>query len=177
MRNQGVLFLGLLLILFGGLALATNLLHIDFGMICWPAGLILLGAWLLLRPRLISPGTFLDIRPFGDFKRRGAWTVKSEEFWSFIGDTRLDMSEAEIPEGETSLRAYGFIGNIRLRLPQDVGFALASTAFLNETRILGDKQETFLAPMQYTSPNYESAGRKVHLETWFFIADIRIEQA
>jgi predicted membrane protein len=177
MRNSGVLFLGILLIFFGGLALVSQFFHIDFGTICWPVGLILVGLFMLLRPRLIPAGTNLDFRLLGDAKRRGTWTVQNEEFWSFVGDTRLDMSEAEIPAGETKLRVYGFVGDVRLRLPQDVGFCVNSVAFLSETRILGDKQDTFVAPFEFKTPGYETAERKIRLESWFFVANIRAEQS
>jgi predicted membrane protein len=177
MRNSGMLFLGFLLILFGGLALVSQLFHIDFGTICWPVGLILVGLFMLVRPRLMPAGTHLDFRPLGDVRRHGVWTVQSEEFWSFVGDTKLDMSEADIPPGETVLRVYGFVGDVRLRLPQEVGFAVNSTAFLSETKMLGDKQDTFISPFEYTSPGYESAGRKIRLESWFFVANIKVEQS
>ena len=177
MRNSGMLFLGFVLILFGALALVSQLLNIDFGAICWPTGLILVGLFMLLRPRLMPAGTHLDIRPIGDVKRRGVWTVQNEEFWSFVGDTRLDMNEADIPPGETRLRIYGFVGDVRLRLPQGVGFSVSSVAFLSETRILGDKQDTFISPFEYASPGYEAAERKIRLESWFFVANIKVEQS
>lgn len=176
MRNSGMLVLGSLLILFGALALLSQLLGVNFWTFCWPVGLILLGVFLLLRPRLIPAGTILDMRLLGDLRRRGVWTVQDEEFWTLIGDTRLDMTEADIPPGETKLRVYGFVGETRLYLPPDVGFSVYSTAFLSETKILGQKQDTFLLPFEYASPGYESAERKVRLESWFFVADIKVEQ-
>ena len=176
MRNQSALFLGLLLILFGAMLLASNLLHIDFGAICWPAGLIVVGLWMLLRPRLAPAGTNVEMRLLGDVKRTGSWSVSSEEFWSFVGDTKLDLTQADIPLGETALRAYGFVGDVRLRLPQNVGFSVFSTAFLSDTKILGQKQDTFLTPFEYTSPGYEMAERRIRLQATFFVANIRIEQ-
>lgn len=176
MRNSGLLFLGLLLILFGVLALVSEVLEVNFWTICWPIGLILIGLWMLVRPRLMPPGTHLDMRLLGDVKRRGTWQVHDEEFWSLVGDTKLDFSEADIPPGETRLRIYGLVGDIRLRLPQGVGLCLYSTAFLSETRIQGNKQDTFISPFEYTSLDYENAERKIRLDCWFFVTNIKVEQ-
>ena len=94
--------------------------------------------------------------------------------------TGFARESGTLPDGTSflwELRSVNGRGlDVRLRLPQQVGCSISSVAFLSETRIMGNKQDTFVAPFEYTSPGYESAERKIRLETWFFVANIRLEQ-
>jgi hypothetical protein len=164
MRNQGQIYIGAAIILIGLLLLIGNVFDVDVGALCLPLGLILLGVWLLLRPQLVGPDTALRMRVFGPI-------------WLFVGDVILDFTRAEIPPGETPIRVYGFVSSIRVTVPQDVGVAVSSTAFVTDARMLGQKRESFLAPVELTSDGYETAERKVRLETIFFVADVRVKQA
>lgn len=174
MRNKGQLFFGGALILFGLMIAISNIFNINLWTVFWPAVLILLGLWLLFRPRLVPEGSGFDVRPFGGQRRSGSWVVADEETWTFIGDTKLDMSEAEIPLGETSIRLYGFIGDVDLRIPEGVGLSVSSIAFLNDTKIFGNKRSQFLLPVEFTTDGYAEAERKVRLDTAFFITDLDI---
>jgi lia operon protein LiaF len=177
MRNQGQVYLALFIILIGVLFLIGNLFDVDVGTFCWPTALILLGLWLLLRPQLISSDAAVHQKLLGDIRRRGAWQVTDEEIWLGIGDIRLDLAEAEIPVGETKLRVWNFVGSVNLRVPDDVGVSLTSTAFVSDVRMFGRKQEGILTPVQMSSENYETAERKVRLEITCFVADVRIRRA
>ena len=176
MRNRGPLFIDSLLVVFGIVLLLGNLFQINVWKLCWPTGLILVGVWLLLRPRFALPGTFVNIRFIADDKRYGTWQVGNEEIWSFIGDVRLDMTQANIPPGETTYQMYGFIGDLDILVPKDVGFSISSTAFLTSARINGRKSDSFLVPATYASENYASVERKIRLESYFFIADVDARQ-
>lgn len=176
-KTVGPFIFGGLLILWGVLILTSKLLHIDFWAICWPSLLILIGVWLLLRPRLVLGGAPVNIRPLADIRRSGTWRVGNEEIWTLVGDTRLDMTQAEIPPGETTFRVYGFVGDVVLRLPPEVGLCISSQAFLTENRMHGKKQDAFLSPYDYTSPDYENTERKLRLETYFFVVTLKVYQA
>jgi lia operon protein LiaF len=176
MRNYGLMVIGVVLILFGLMFLIGNVFDIDVGALCWPVGLILFGVWILLRPQLASPGKALRMRAFGPIRRDGAWQVADEELWLFVGDVHLDLMQAEIPLGETLIRVSGFVGNVRMLVPEGVGVSTSSTAFVTDVRALGERRDGFLAPVSLTSDDYETAERKVRLETAFFVADVRVRR-
>lgn len=177
MRNRSFIIVGGLLILWGGLILLSQLLKINFGDICWPVGLILIGIFLLVRPGMVAGKARVTFSPFNNTRRSGAWQVASEELYTLVGDTRYDLTEAEISPGETVLRVFGFVGDVKVILPPDLAFSVTSWAFLNDAHILGQKHERFVSPLEYTSSGYESAEKKVHLETYFFVIDLDILQA
>ncbi|MCB8984113.1 MAG: cell wall-active antibiotics response protein [Ardenticatenaceae bacterium] len=174
MRNQGQFTLGIVIVVVGVVLLLANLLHIDLGVICWPMAFILLGLFFILRPRMIEPGTAVTQKFLGEVKRSGSWAVNDEEFWYFIADADFDMTSADIPFGETRIRALGFVSDIDLRVPKDVGVLVSSTAFVSEVDMLGDKEESFLGPIHLETPNYKLAERKIRLETTSFVSDIKV---
>jgi lia operon protein LiaF len=177
MRNQGQLILGVVVIVVGLVLLIGNVFDVNVWVLCWPIGLIVLGLLLLLRPQLISSDATTRQKLLGDIRRRGEWQVVEEEFWLGIGDVTLDMTQAEIPPGETHLRVVQFIGDVRVTMPEEVGLSLSSTAMVGSVRAFGRKRDIFFSPLRLSSENYEAAERKVRLETSMFIGDVRIRQA
>ena len=177
MRNQGQLFLGGLLIFLGVLFLFGSLFHINVWAFCWPVGLILLGGWILLRPQMVTPGTPVRVTLLGSIARIGSWRVTNEEFWLFVGDAKFDMTRADIPAGETTLRLFGFVGDVALTVPPGVGIAVASTAFVTDLKILGRQAENFVMPYSFTSDDYATAERKVRLEVTHFVASVKVTRS
>jgi len=177
MRNRWLILVGVLFILWGLVSLVSTVFHVNAGAFCLPVALIALGVWLLVRPRVLGPGTGFHLLLLGDLHRSGDWRVTSEEIWVGVGDIRLDMTQAEIPPGETTLHVLGFVGDVRLHLPPDVGVAVSSAAFVTDARVLGQQYETVFDALHVTSENYEAAGRKIRLEVTAFVADLRVERA
>jgi predicted membrane protein len=176
MRNQGQLFIGLMFIFAGMLFLATTLFNINAWAFCWPLGFILLGVWLIARPQMAGPDTRFVQQFIGDIKRDGAWQVEDTEFWSFIGDVDMDMTLAQFAAGETTMRLYSFIGDVRIYLPADVGITVTCSAFINDVKILDEKQEGFLHTVSATSSDYETAEHRLRLEVSSFIGDVKVRR-
>lgn len=175
MRNSGVLFFGGLLILIGIMILAGNLFNVNLWAFFWPVLLILLGLWILARPRwsgAMGPASILFLN---NLRRKGDWQVKGEEIWVFLGNVLMDLTSAEIPTGETVYRIYGFIGDVDLIVPQGVGVSISSAAFINEVKIFGKKQSSILIPIETASEGYDVAERKIRLDVAFFISDVRFK--
>lgn len=176
MHDRTQVFIGGSLVLVGSIFLLGNLLDVDVWKFCWPTAIILLGVWLLFRPRLVGPDTRVRQRILGDIRRYGSWQVADEEIWIGIGDVKLDMTEADIPLGETCIRVFGFVGDVDLRVPQDVGVRLSSRAFVSEIEALGQKRDNFAGVFILLSENYDTAERKIRLETSFFVNDVDVRQ-
>ena len=174
MRNNAQIIFGMVVILLGVSIILGMFFDINFFAVCFSVGLILIGVWILVRPRFLPEDSNLRLLIFGDFRRKGDWQVQGEEIWMFIGDIRLDMSEASIPTGTTSFRIMAFIGDINLKLPEDVGLHLSSYAFVNDIKIDGKKKDYIFVPMDYKTDSYDAAERRIRLETMCFIGDIDV---
>lgn len=176
MRNQPQVWFGVLIILLGVVFLLGTLFNFNVWTYCWPIGLIALGVLFLVRPQTIGPNANSTAIVLGDIRRDEAWKVSDEEFWAGICGLKLDLSRADIPIGETHLRLVGFIGDVDLRLPPDVGCHIVSTAFISDVKMFGHKQDSLFVPIDVTSDNYAAAERKIRLDTACFIADIDIKR-
>lgn len=176
MQNRGQLYIGGLLILFGVVFLFGTVLNINIWDFFWPLLLVLLGVWMLLRPRMVGADTAIQYRLLIDGNRHGAWQVRNEELWQFIGDLNLDMSAANIPNGKTKIRFVGFVNDVDLIIPHDVGVSVSSTAFVTDSNILGKNQDTVMFPFHMTSSNYQTAERKIDIEMTSFVSAIKVRQ-
>ncbi len=177
MRDQGRIVGGLLIIFLGVMILASQLLKISFCPLLFAVLFIIGGIALLLRPRTLGADASLRARLLGPIRYRGHWQVQEQEIWLFVGDVRLDFSEAEIPTGETPIRVFGFVVDLRAVVPEDVGIAITSNAIISDARLLGRKSDGFALPARLTSQNYETAEHRIRLEATGFISNIRVKAA
>ena len=125
---------------------------------------------------MAGPDTGLQMAVFGPIRRYGVWQVADEEIWLFVGDVNLDLTEAMIPPGETRIHVFSFVSTVRLVVPEDVGVALASTAFVTTSRFFGRKRDQILLAPPLTSDDYETAERKIRLEPTMFVADVKVRR-
>lgn len=176
MPSHSQRIIGVILVSVGLIILLARVFDIYVWLICWPVSLILVGVWLLFRPQLVLYGKPVTLHFLGDIKRIGNWKVKDEEIWLFVGDVEIDLSQADIPPGLTTIRIYGFVGEVELLAPQDVGVLVSSTAFLTDGKLWGMKQERFFSRLDKSNTIYKTAERKVLLDTYFFVTDLDVSQ-
>ncbi len=174
MQHRGQVMLGAFLVAIGLMVLLGNLLNVNLWRLFWPLLLIAIGAWFILRPSMVEEGTSVTQRLLGDVKRSGAARMQDEEIFLLIGDVKLDLREATWPEGETRLRILGFVGDIELQVPENVGVALSSTSFVSSVRWADRKEEGLFLPLQLQSENYELARQRLRLEIVHFVSDIKV---
>ena len=176
MNNRGYIFIGGALVVLGLLALISSWLDVDFCALVLPLLLIAAGVYIILRPRFASPGTAMHVRLLGDAKRTGAWTALDEELWVLIGDATFDLTQATIPPGETVIRFLGFVGDLKLIVPEGVPVAVSSAAFLTTSKVFGVKKDTFLEPFETASEGYDAAESKLRFESWHFVTGLRLRR-
>ena len=175
MRNQGQIYIAVFIIIAGVLLLLGNLFNINIWAYIFPVGLILLGVFVLLRPRTVAPGTRSHMMLIGDFNRAGPGDLTDEEYWGFIVDANYDLTKYDIPPGETIIRGYSFIGDIEIFAPADVGVAIHGSSFITTLKVNGEKEEeSFLAPLHWKSDGYKMAERRVRFDLTQFIGDLKL---
>jgi len=153
--------------------LIGNIFGLALGKLFLPALFILLGIWLLRPPRhedveRTSNGFIQDM------KRNGDWVVENESFHVFIGDLKLDLTEAILPPGETTFYFSGFIADIKIRIPKETGVKLSSSAFINEVNVLGQKRGGIFAPAEMQTTDYKAAEKRLHIVASHFISDVKV---
>ncbi|MGC9469008.1 MAG: cell wall-active antibiotics response protein LiaF [Anaerolineae bacterium] len=177
MRERTRMIVGAVILGLGLILLIDALVGVNIWDYLWPLIIIGIGVWILMRSRKMERRGLTVFQLLGDVRRRGAWTVREEEIWCVIGDVRLDLTEAQIPEGETTIALRGFVGSVNITVPADIGLAVTSSAILTDARVLGDKQDYVLTVYEAKSDNYVEAARKVRLDILYFVVDLRARMA
>jgi lia operon protein LiaF len=175
MRDKGSAVAGMVLIGLGVLFLLSIWLRINLWGFFWPGLLIVLGVAILVRSHGVPAGGRSEFVLLGDIERTGDWPVTAEETWIGIGDVDLDFTRANVPVGETVIGLRGFIGDVEVVVPQNVGLSIVAGGFITNVKRAGHKEQTvFLGPYHQQSEGYETAERKIRLETSFFIHDLKL---
>lgn len=177
MAKKPALWVGGAMIALGIILFVGTLTRVNIWPYVWPSLIILLGVLLLVRPRMLGSQTNVDFHLLGDVHLGSDWPVHSQEIWNVIGDTVLDLSRADFPEGETNLRVMGFVGDVKVRLPEAVGVKLNATGLVVDGNLFGMKDTGIFTPVQLESDNYASAAQRVNIETGYFIHEINLERS
>lgn len=167
--------LGIVFIFLGLISLLEIVFEIKIGHYIGPLILICLGLVLILRPKMAGPNADVKTSLFGQVRKTGSWEVTNLELWSFVGETRLDFTQAIFQEAENKIKLLGFVKEVRIILPDDVGILIESNAFVSEVRSPEGKQERFIGPMQYQSPNYDAVEKHITIQTFAFVSEIKIK--
>ena len=176
MHNRGYIFIGGALVVLGLLALISSWIGVDFCALALPLALIAAGAYIILRPRFTAPGTAMHVRLLGDVRRTGAWTPLDEELWILIGDATFDLTQATLPPGETVIRFLGFVGDLKLIVPEGLPVSVSSAAFLTSSKVFGHKRDTFLEPFETATEGYAAAESRLRFESWHFVTGLKLRR-
>jgi lia operon protein LiaF len=156
----------------------------------WPALLILLGLWLILKRMLTPSQNFPGIdqwtvddqrqqvqyqRLFGDLVIR----LDSKDFQggrvqTIFGDTEIDLRGLAISAGEKKLQVNGVFGDIEILAPEQVPFRVQSSLVAGEIEILNEKRSGFSLQHTYQSPDYDNARDRLDITISHVFGDIKI---
>ncbi len=175
MQNRTTLVIGIGLVTLGIIAIFNTLFNFNLWSILMPLFIIGIGLLIVFRPKTLDANTNFIFKPLGDIDFKNAWQVSPQEIWFFVGDVELDFSQAVIPEGTTHIKLFSFVGDIRIRETQSAGLQVSSKAFITDSKVHGHKQDHFLNALKYASPNYELQAKKVIIDSWFFVGEIRVK--
>ncbi|MNO21350.1 hypothetical protein D3C76_111200 [compost metagenome] len=103
--------------------------------------------------------------------------LKNTNISQFIGDTVLDLTNAQIPYGETKINISAFVGDIKVYVPEDMnlGVKVNSSSFIGDMQVLEQSRSGFMSSVQCKTPYYKEAGKKVRINVSAFIGDIKIK--
>jgi len=169
------IILGIILVTLGIFSLLNQVFPgFRIGRFIFPLFLIGLGVILILRPQMAGSGVIVEFPIIGDHRKTGTWDVSQHEIWWFVGSNRFDFSEARFPTGDANIKVIGFVADVKVILPDDVGLHIESNAVVSDYKGLKVKQERFLNPLEDQSPNYLTADKRVKVQTFAFVSDIKV---
>ena len=169
--------LGSILIMMGLFSLVETVFEVNLWHYLFPFLLVGLGLLLILRPRIAKPGVQVLTPILGDIRREGIWEVGELEIWSIVGTNRLDFTEAVLSDNMVNIKMIGFVLDARITVPNDVGLSVETASFVTELKSNEGKEERIFNSIEYRSPNYQEAEKKVNIQTIGFVTEIRVNQS
>lgn len=191
-NNRSISLFGFIMIAVGCYFLGQNLGWYTFSigdMIKYiiPAGLILAGLYVLLKPRSRERHYDSSMPPIGDDHHHQShhddwtdwgWDSKAinksgfigevhmgQDYWElrpmnishFIGDTVLDLTKAQIPYGETKVNISAFICDVKVFVPNDVEVGVTVSS------------SAFIGDVKVLDQSQGGFMRSVHSETPYYM--------
>ena len=96
---------------------------------------------------------------------------------SAFGNVTVDLTAMTLPVGETTISAYTIFGNIEVLALNDVGIRITGLTALSSIKVRGEEAHNgFFDADEYTSPNYQEATRRLHIEVAALFATIKIRR-
>ncbi len=109
------------------------------------------------------------------FKEQG-WEVVPMNRVVNIGSFFFDFSKANIPMGETPIQLSGNVGDVKILVDEDVAIKVTFKSNVLSTDILDKKENGLRCEVDYESPGYEEAERRVKLFVDYHVLDAKIKR-
>ena len=180
-RNRWMLFWGVAFILLGLVSLWNSLGIGPTIPICalWPLLLVALGAYILLRQTAWADRPDANMhridRIIGDVRMGGAgWDMKNTHILSLIGDIKIDLRQANLPDGETVLHIRCLIGDVDILVPAGVPVCASASIAAGDVNVLGQRRDGIFQDVVISAPDYATATRKLRIEAGLLVGEVEI---
>lgn len=111
----------------------------------------------------------------GDIHYTGeAFELNDLMIWNGIGDVRLDLTKAMIPEGETVIIVQGMICQINFFVPDDLAVTIVASSFVGEVSLFHEKQDGLNQQLSVATKGYKQAPRRVKLVLSSVIGEVKV---
>ncbi|KAB3525678.1 cell wall-active antibiotics response protein [Alkaliphilus serpentinus] len=137
--SKGEIVSGIIIAFLGVVFLGRNtgLFDIDlsiFWKLFWPSIIIIAGISLMTGKHNVGKSNFAILG--GIEKKREPWALESGSYTAFMGGVELDLTIADIPEGETILDLTAIMGGIDIIVPRDITVHCQGTVILGGLELL-----------------------------------------
>jgi predicted membrane protein len=153
----------------------------------WPVALILLGAYMIFRPRIgksFSGSTDEEqdqtdsihmSNIFGDVSLRiTSPAFRGGSASTILGKVEVDCREGGVADGEYRLTASSVLGGVTVLVPPNTPVSVSAQTLIGSTQVFDKEQKGIAATLSYESPGYASAARKLRIDVSQVLGDCRV---
>ncbi|MCF6408917.1 cell wall-active antibiotics response protein LiaF [Pseudalkalibacillus salsuginis] len=183
--RRGSWFMGLFLSVIGGLLVSDRLGFMDFQfeqiINLWPLLLVYIGIRMLWGRR---PGATIKKKKKHSKSnfvtdvsmKHDNWHVEDLDEWNGVADFDFDYTRAFIPDKETIIQLSGWVGDIKILIPEDVEFSVTSNTKVGDIKIGNYKKDGLMKEAKYKTEGYDEATRKLTFDFRFQVLDLKINR-
>ena len=176
------LTVGAYVLLLGGLFLldSSGAVEISRGELVQGAvglALIALGVLAILAAIRVRRFSRRLRRAIGHVRGTGDWAIDEDAvIQTVFGDIALDLSDYELPEGDTDVTLLCWVGQIQVRAPRGVGLDVTAQTMIGTIDVLGVREDGMIRDIHVRSEGFEEATCRVHLRLSTFIGELMVAQ-
>jgi len=126
-------------------------------------------------PSFSAPSKLKYAKTFGDiFIDCANVDMQSLEISTVFGDIEVKLHGGRLAKGLNRMVISGFIGDVRILVPQDMSVFAQCSNFIGDVELLGNRASGFGNNIDGQTDNYDQAESKLYIATNSFIGDVRI---
>lgn len=91
-----------------------------------------------------------------------------------IGDLELNLKDGILSKGLNRVIISGFIGDIRIFVPEKMSFFSHCSNFIGDIDLAGQRTSGFGNTLEHNTPDYDKADSKLYVAANNFIGDIKV---
>jgi|GEM_PF-5354932 len=128
------------------------------------------------RGHRVMEGVFTEAKKWiGDLSiGQYSWVLKDMSLWNGLGDIRLNLATAQMEPGTYHLSLGGWIGDVRLLVPQHVALHVSANVSLGDVTVFDERDSGMSSAVEYRDDDFDTADIKIHLDVNLKIGDVQI---
>ena len=100
--------------------------------------------------------------------------LQNVEIGSFLGDIEVKLHGGKLASGLNRMIISGFIGDVRVLVPQGMAVFAQSSNFIGDIEMMGRRSSGIGNSLDAQTPDYNDAASKLYVATNHFIGDVHI---
>jgi lia operon protein LiaF len=128
-------------------------------------------------PRIYYSGKKMKSFSIGNIEyKKSNWSLEPMNLHNSIGDYFIDFSKAYIPEKETAIVVQGWIGDVKMIVPEGVPVKVEAKVKIGDIRIFDIRSNDINRQLNFETPGYEEAIKKLNIIIELKIGSVRIDK-
>ncbi|OCT16741.1 hypothetical protein A8709_08755 [Paenibacillus pectinilyticus] len=139
--------------------------------------LISLGLFFIRSKQIHKDDTYIQKQKIVDSVRLGRepWILRNTSTWYMVGETYIDLSLAILEQKETTVILQGIVGDIDIKVPDDIGVSVTSSVMFGQLHIAEERESGVMNKVVWQSENYQHGDHRVKLILSFIVGDIKVK--
>jgi len=126
-------------------------------------------------PECHAPGKLRYSRFIGDmYVDCSGIELQNVEIGNFLGDVEVKLHGGNLAPGLNRMIISGFIGDVRVLVPQGMAVFAQSSNFIGDIEMMGKRSSGFGNSLDAQTANYAEAESKLYIASNHFIGDVQV---
>lgn len=105
---------------------------------------------------------------------RTPWVLHDMRLFNGIGDIRVNLATAHVEDGTYHLDITGWIGDVRILVPEDVPVRIVADLSVGSISIFGEQNDGIKRSVHHEDPAYATALRRCDVQIGLRIGDVEV---